>query len=175
MSLYVCSLLMDGTLAVPVAGDDYYLVRFPYGAAESWDPHNMHTSVQPRSVTSVYPDQRSGLIWPTCSGWATLTAIVFWEPGTSSEYRARFVRDPLNLTTGYDSTATTDEAPTPGGQYKHYSHQMFVHPNTPVGFMVKHAASSPLDITLAEFKMAIDPDVAVMPDQPPLLPGKLFP
>jgi hypothetical protein len=160
---------------VPVLGTDYYLIRFPYGAAESFDPHNMHPANQPTGATSSYPDARSGLIWPAVSGWGWLTAMVFWEAGNASEYRARFVRDPLNLTTGYNSTATVDDDPTPGGQYKHYEHEMFVHPSTPIGLMVKHSASSPLEVTFAELKLAIEDDVAECPPPPSLLPGKTLP
>lgn len=161
--LYVCSLKVDRVQTAP-AGDSYYLVRFPYGAdQESFDPHNMHPAAQPDGKTSAWPDTRSGLIWPSVSGWASLTAMVFWEAGSGSEYRARFVRDPLGLTTGLDSTATTDDAATPGGQYRHYCHEIFVHPGTPLGLMVRHPAPGGLDITLAEFKVAIQDDVAAAP------------
>lgn len=160
MALYVCSLKVDKPQTVP-AGPDYYLIRFPYdNVSESYDPHGMHASEQPDGGRSTYPDPRSGLIWPCVSGWGWLTGMVFWEAGSSNEYRARFVRDPLGLATGLDSTATTDEAPTPGGQYRHYCHEIFVHPGTPIGLMVRHAASGGLDVTLAEFKLAIQTDVA---------------
>lgn len=175
VTLNVCSLKAKDPQVVPVTGGDYYLVRFPYGAAESFDPHNMHPASQPVGGASTYPDARSGLIWPVTAGWGSLTAMVFWEAGSATEYRAQFVRDPLNLTTGADSTATVDDDPTPGGQYRHYAHEMFVFPNTPIGLMIKHSGSSPLNITLAEFKLAIQDDVAAMPSPPPLLPGKSFP
>lgn len=152
------------------------MVRFPYGGAdESWDPHNMHPAAQPDGAKSSFPDQRSGLIWPSCSGWGTLTAMVFWAAGDATEYRAQFVRDPLSLTTGANSTATTDDVPTPGGQYRHYTHEMFVHANTPVAFVVRHSSPRPMTITLAEFKLAIEDNVDPMPGPPPLLPGKAFP
>ncbi|MEW9530674.1 hypothetical protein [Microbispora sp. NPDC049125] len=176
MTLHICSLKVETAQAVPVLASDYYLLRFPYTVSdESWDPHNMHRPTQPGGAVSTFPDARSGLIWPTVSGWGCLTAMVYWDAGSSSEYRARFVRDPLSLTTGYDSTATTDDAPTPGGQYRHYSHAMFVHPNTPIGLMVRHAASTPLAVTLAELKLAIEDNVTAVPPPPPLLPGKTFP
>lgn len=160
MSLYVCSLKADSRQLIP-AGDSYHIIRFPYAASEeSYDPHGMHATSQPDNVTSAYPDARSGLIWPAVDGWGWLTAMVFWESGSASEYRARFVRDPLNLTTGFNSTATTDEAPTPGGQYRHYCHEMFVHPGTPIALMVRHSSSRALSVTLAELKLAIETDVA---------------
>lgn len=174
MTLRICSLKVDSPQTVPVTGTDYYLVRFPYGGGESWDPHNMHPANQPIGGTSAFPDARSGLIWPSVSGWGWLTAMVYWEAGNATEYRARFVRDPLNLTTGYDSTATVDHDPTPGGQYRHYQHEMFVHPVTPIGLMVKHSGPAPLDITLAEFKLAVEDNVSNMPLPPSLLPGKTF-
>jgi hypothetical protein len=123
----------------------------------------MHAPAQPDGGQSSYPDERSGLIWPAVSGWGWLTAMIFWEPGNASEYRCRFVRDPLDLAGGYDSTATTDDDPTPGGQYRHYCHEMFVHPGTPIGLMVRHSASASLNVTLAEFKLAIESDVAPAP------------
>lgn len=175
MTLHVCSLKVEDPQPIPVSGSDYYLLRFPYGTAESFDPHDMHPSTQPTGTASAYPDARSGLIWPAVSGWGSLTAMVCWDAGNATEYRARFVRDPLDLTTGFDSTATVDEAPTPGGQFKHYAHEMFVYPNTPIGLMVRHSASSPIKVTLAEFKLAIEDNVAAMPPPPPLLPGKTFP
>lgn len=174
MTLHICSLKVEDPQTVPVLSSDYYLIRFPYGSAESWDPENMHPAAQPTGTTSSYPDPRSGLIWPSVSGWGWLTAMVFWDTGSASEYRARFVRDPLNLTTGFDSTATVDDSPTPGGQYRHYQHEIFVHPNTPIALMVRHSASSPVKVTLAEFKLAIEDNVANMPFPPPLLPGKTF-
>ncbi len=160
MTLHVCSLKVDRPQLVP-AGPNYWLVRFPYDASsESYDPEGMHAVLQPDGATSTYPDARSGLIWPSVAGWGWLTGMVFWEEGVSNEYRARFVRDPLGLTTGFDSTATTDEAATPGGQFRHYCHEMFVQPGTPIGLMVRHAASSGLEVILAEFKVAIETDLA---------------
>src|ERR1044072_8858907 len=135
----------------------------------------MHPAAQPVGGASTYPDARSGLIWPITAGWGSLTAMVFWAAGSSTEYRAQFVRDPLNLTTGADSTATVDDSPTPGGQYRHYAHEIFVFPHTPLRLMVKHSGSSPRNITLAELKLAIQDDVAAMPPPPPLLPGRSFP
>ncbi|MHC5257121.1 hypothetical protein ACYSUO_04500 [Streptomyces sp. UC4497] len=143
--------------------DGYHLVRFPYqDAEESYDPWTMHDPAG-GGGSSRYPDARSGLIWPSHDGWGTLSALVFWDADTrASEYRARFVRDPLRLSTGYDSTATTDISPTGGGQYRSYTWQMFVHPGTPVGFKVSaRSGDTPLKvpITLAEFKLAIQTDV----------------
>jgi len=163
MSLYICSLKVEKSQTIPV-GPDYHLIRFPYDATgESSDPHGMHSPLQPDGVTSTYPDARSGLIWPALSGWGSLTAMVFWEAGNATEYRARFVRDPLSLAGVPDPTATTDDAPTPGGQFKHYCHQIFVSAGTPLGLMVRHSASGPLDVTLAEFKLAIETNIAAAP------------
>ncbi|WP_304452918.1 hypothetical protein [Nocardiopsis sp. YSL2] len=161
MALYVCSLIRSTDQLIPP--NQYTIVRFPFGAAESYDAWDMHQVAQPDgySITSWDTDGRSGLIWPHVTGWGWLTAMVFWEGGSYSETRDRFVRDPLNLSTGYDSTATEDEQPTPGGQYKSKHHEMFVHPGTPVAFLVKHNDSVSRRITHAQFKLAIEADVAV--------------
>ncbi|MYW67724.1 hypothetical protein GTY65_27160 [Streptomyces sp. SID8379] len=153
----------SGAQKITYDGDGYHLVRFPYEKGEeSYDPWNMHDPAG-GGGTSKYPDARSGLIWPSHDGWATLSALVFWAADErATEYRARFVRDPLNLSTRYDSTATTDISATGGGQYRSYTWQMFVHPGTPVGLKVSaRRGDTPLavPITLAEFKLAIQTDV----------------
>ncbi|MFI6878068.1 hypothetical protein ACIBL6_31965 [Streptomyces sp. NPDC050400] len=153
----------SGAQTLRYDSDGYHLVRFPYAAAEeSYDPWKMHDPAG-GGGTSTYPDARSGLIWPSHDGWGTLSALVFWKADSrATEYRARFVRDPLNLSTGYDSTATTDISATGGGQYRSYTWQMFVHPGTPVGLKIS-ARSGDKGITvplvLAEFKLAIETDV----------------
>lgn len=169
MSVAVCSLKWEsarsGRQKITYDSDGYHLVRFPYTTGEeSYDPWGMHDPAQGGTAPSKFPDARSGLIWPSHDGWGTLTALVFWEPDSRpTEYRSRFVRDPLAMSTGYDSTATTDAVPTRGGQYRSYSWQMFVHPGTPVGLKV--SARGPGDVKiaaplmLAEFKLAIQTDV----------------
>ncbi|WP_306319320.1 MULTISPECIES: hypothetical protein [unclassified Streptomyces] len=152
-----------GPQSVVYDNDGYHLVRFPYEAGEeSYDPWTMHDPAG-GGGSSTYPDARSGLIWPSHDGWATLSALVFWAADTRpTEYRARFVRDPLGLAGGYDSTATTDISPTGGGQFRSYTWQMFVHPGTPVGLKVSaRSGDTPVKvpITLAEFKLAIHTDV----------------
>jgi hypothetical protein len=149
---YVCSLKADAQ-TIPRTGDDYYVVRFPYGT-ESYDAHGMHQPAQPDGAVSAYPDSRSGLIWPKHDAWAQVYALLYWDPGDYTELRDRFVRDPLNLTTGYDSTCTEDRALSPGGQYIAKSWGMFVHAETPLALMVKHNASGPVRLALAEFKLA---------------------
>ncbi|MFD0418190.1 hypothetical protein [Streptomyces sp. NPDC127108] len=170
MSVVICSLKWEaarsGRQKITYDSDGYHLVRFPYDAGEEqYDPWRMHDPAHGFTTPSRFPDARSGLIWPSHDGWGTLSAMVFWEPDNRpTEYRARFVRDPLNLSTGYDSTATTDTVPTRGGQYRSYTWQMFVHPGTPVG--LKISARGPGDVKLAaplmlaEFKLAIHTDVA---------------
>ncbi|MGI5288016.1 hypothetical protein ACQEVF_32390 [Nonomuraea polychroma] len=152
MGDYVCSLKADAQ-TIPVTGSDYYLVRFPYGT-ESYDPHAMHNPAQPDGVVSAYPDPRSGLIWPAHDAWADLYALLYWEAEEYTELRDRFVRDPLSLTTGYDSTCTEDRAITPGGQYIAKSWAIWVHPETPIGLMVKHNAPTSVKLTFSEFKLA---------------------
>lgn len=156
----VVSLIVDEPQTIPA--DGYHLLRFPFGSAESKDPWEMHQVVQPdgHTVTDWQADDRSGLIWPSSAGWGSFTGMIFWEPGDYTEVRSRFVRDPLNLPggVGYNSTATEDMARTPGGQYRHRCHEMNVEPGVPVGLLVRHNASGPVDVTFAEFKLAIHPE-----------------
>lgn len=171
MSLAICSLKWEaartGAQRITYDSDGYHLVRFPYlTGEEQYDRWNMHDPAKD-GVTSAFPDVRSGLIWPSHDGWGVLSALVFWEPDAAGlEYRARFVRDPLNLTPArYDSTATTDYAPTRGGQYRTYMWQMFVHPGTPVGLKVSVRGAGDAKISTplmcVEFKLAIHTDVKV--------------
>ena len=46
MAVRVCSLILTETQNVP-AGDQYHVVRFPFGAAESSDEHHMHEKQEP--------------------------------------------------------------------------------------------------------------------------------
>jgi hypothetical protein len=152
----VCSLIVDEPQAIPNDGA-YHVLRFPFGSDESYDTAEMHQMAQPDgyTVTDWSTDDRSGLIWPAVDGWGSLTGVIYWDSGDYTETRDRFVRDPFSLSTGYDSTATEDWPPTGGGQYRHKSHEMFVHPGTPVALLVRHNASAPVNITFAEFKLAI--------------------
>ncbi|NJQ02684.1 hypothetical protein [Streptomyces zingiberis] len=154
MPVHVCSLIVNARQSVPADGN-YHLVRFPYGDRESYDAHGMHNARQPDGKTSAYPDTRSGLIWPAVSGWGSLTAMIHWEAGDYTEVRDQFVRDPLGLAGGADSTATEDHARTPGGQYRAKHHEMFVHPGTPVALRVRHNGSRAASLVHAQFKLAI--------------------
>ncbi|MFD4989584.1 hypothetical protein [Streptomyces sp. NPDC058374] len=165
MGLAICSLKWEadrtGNQRIVYDSDGYHLVRFPYEESEeSYDPWGMH------DPGKKYPDPESGLIVPSHDGWGTLSALVFWAPDSRPvEYRARFVRDPLGASTGYDSTATTDSAPTGGNQFRSYTWQIFVRKDTPLGLKVTARAAGdvpvPAALTLAEFKLAIQPDVSV--------------
>ncbi|WWQ65862.1 hypothetical protein V2W30_22715 [Streptomyces sp. Q6] len=159
-NVYVCSLKTDTPQAI-APGGTYSIVRFPYAAgAESYDPHGMHDPVDPLGyeVRDWQRDDRSGLIWPTIGGWATLTSLIYWESGDYDELRDRYVRDPLSLAGGPDSTATEHRAPSPGIQCFHKTHQMFVTVGTPVALLAGHTAPKNVRITLAEFKLAITPE-----------------
>lgn len=170
MSVVICSLKWErahsGTQKLTYDSDGYHLVRFPYAKSEeSYDPWKMHDPAHGDDTASKFPDPRSGLIWPSHDGWGVLSAMVFWEADPKThEYRARFVRDPLNLTAKkYDSTGTTDSALTRGGQYRTYMWQMFVHKGTPLGLKISARGvgdtKRATPITLAEFKLAIHTDV----------------
>jgi hypothetical protein len=159
MTVYVCSLILSGKQSIPSDGG-YHIVRFSHDVGgESYDAHGMHQETQPDgyTVTDWEADDRAGLIWPAVSGWGVLTAHVHWEPGNYSELRDRFVRDPLGLSTGYDSTATDHRPPSPGMQCFTKQHQMFVHPGVPIAFLAAQNASGPRKITHAQFKLAIHP------------------
>ncbi|MGP3983841.1 hypothetical protein [Streptomyces sp. KR80] len=156
MSVHVCSLIVDEPQSVPADGR-YHIVRFPFGAAEASDAHRMHQVLQPdgHRVTNWRTDDRSGLIWPAVGGWGSLSALVYWEDGRYTEIRSRFVRDPLNLADGYDSTCTEDASPTPGGQHRAKHWEIFVRRGTPLAFLVRHNDRAPRKIVHAQFKLAI--------------------
>lgn len=158
MTARICSLIVKEPQTIP-ADSSYHVVRFPFGTSESYDQHGMHQMAQPdgHPITDWRTDDRSGLIWPTVHGWGVLTGIVYWEDGDYTELRDRFERDPLNLTTGPDSTATDHRARTPGIQAFTKQHQMFVHPGTPIAFKVAHNSHASERIYFAEFKLAIHP------------------
>lgn len=155
MSVSVCSL--KTTESQLVRPGVYTVVRFPFGAAEPHDVHAMHQAVQPDGarITTWEDDDRAGLIWPAVHGWGSLTAMLQWEAGDYTETRDQFVRDPLGPAP--DSTATEDRPPTPGGQFLHKCHEMFVEPGTPLALLVRHNDSRARRLTLAEFKLAIHP------------------
>ena len=157
MTVRVCSLLLSTPQLIPPGG--YHLVRFPFGAAESYDAHGMHQVAKPdgHTVGDWRTDDRAGLIWPSADGWGALTAMIQWEAGGYTELRDRFVRDPLGLSTGADSTATDHRPPSPGMQCFTKHHEIFVHPGTPVGLMVSHNARASARLVFAEFKLAIHP------------------
>ena len=157
MTVYVCSLIVNEPQSIPADGG-YHIIRFPVDpTVESYDAHGMHEALQPDGyqITNWATDDRSGLIWPSSEGWGVLTANIHWKPGAYTELRDRFVRDPLGLSTGYDSTATDHRAPSPGMQCFTKQHQMFVHPGTPIALLVGHSDSVSREIVHAQFKLAI--------------------
>ncbi|HEY9370448.1 hypothetical protein [Streptomyces sp.] len=156
MTVRVCSLKTDTPQVIPADGK-YHVVRFPF--VESYDAHHMHDPAQPdgRQVKGWQRDDRAGLIWPAADGWGSLSAMIYWEDGGYTELRDRFVRDPLGLSTGADSTATEHRPRSPGQQFFHKSHELFVHPGTPIALLVAHNDSRARRITLAELKLAIHP------------------
>lgn len=167
MPLAVVSLIWDaekssGSQRVTYDDDGYYLVRFPYGEEESYDPWNMHAASRGAAESASFPDPSSGLIHPSHDGWGIASAMVHWQKdGDPHEYRARFVRDPLG--DSYDSTATTDAAETGGGQYKSYVWQFFVYKDVPLGLKVSARGNDDTKIATplmhAQFKLAIHTDV----------------
>ncbi|WP_314411355.1 hypothetical protein [Streptomyces sp. DSM 40484] len=154
----LCSLKSEVAQSIPGDGE-YHLLRFPT-IGEPYDRWGMHEATQPDgyTVANWKTDDRSGLIWPNYRGYGQLYGLVYWEAGDYDEVRSRFVRDPLGITAGgYDSTATEDDAATPGGQFRAKHWGMVVDPATPLGLLVRHDAGSPVKVTLCEFKLAIHP------------------
>lgn len=153
----VCSLKVDVPQLIE-PGTTYKVVRFPFGAGESTDRFEMHQTVQPDGyvVTDYATDDRSGLIWPSRSGWGHLYAMIQWEATGATEYRDQFVRDPLGLTPNpNDTTATEHRAPTPGADYYVKNHGIFVSPDVPIALRVTHNDTQARLLTLAEFKLVI--------------------
>lgn len=141
-------------------GSAYRIVRFPYGAEESMDPHGMHQAEQPdgRTVTDWASDDRSGLIWPAARGWGHLYAMLQWAESTdATEYRDQFARDPLEPAGRVDTTATEHRATTVGGEYFVKVWGIVCDPAVPLAVRVAHNASAPISLTFAEFKLVIHP------------------
>ncbi|WP_371528368.1 hypothetical protein OG302_22260 [Streptomyces sp. NBC_01283] len=156
MTVQICSLKTETPQAITPGS--YQVVRFPY-ADESIDVHGMHNQVDPLNYETRdwQRSDRSGLIWPSMDGWGCLTSLIYWEAGDYDELRDRYVRDPLDLSTGADSTATEHRPPSPGQQFFHKSHEMFVRVGTPIALLVAQDAPRTTRLTLAEFKLAIHP------------------
>ena len=154
----VCSLISNTPQTIQ-PGATYQVVRFPYDG-ESFDPVGMHEAEQPDGYTVVdwATDDRSGLIWPTMRGWGTLyAALQFADESDATEYRSQFVRDPLNVSTGEDTTGTEHRAQTVGGEFWTRTWGLVVNSATPLAVRVTHNASAPQLLTLAEFKLVIHP------------------
>lgn len=162
MTLYICSLKRDTNQVIEA--DTYELLRFPFGSRESYDAHTMHQMAQPDGyqITDWDEDPRSGLIWPAQAGWATITGMVYWSDGSASKHIDRVVRDPLGFTTEFaeDTTATEYRHPFDGSSPYHKTHEMFVEPGVPIGIQARHNGPGPNKVYLAEFKLAIETDVA---------------
>lgn len=153
----VCSLKVDIDQPIPSDGQ-YHTVRFPFGAAESYDRWEMHQVQQPDGyvVGDWATDDRSGLIWPTRNGWGHLYAMIQWESGDYTELRDQYVRDPLGFTGDPANTTATDHRPpSPGMQCFTKSHGIFVNPQTPLALRVAQNAGQPVNLVLAEFKLVI--------------------
>lgn len=163
MTLYICSLKRATNQPIP-PGSGYELLRFPFGGAESLDKHGMHQMAQPDGyqIGSWDLDERSGLIWPAVPGWATVTGMIYWSDGSASKHTDRLVRDPLGFTTEYamDTTATEYRHAFESNSPYHKTHQLQVEPGVPLGIQVRHNASVSQTVYLAEFKLAIETDVA---------------
>ncbi len=159
MAKMFCSLIRNMDQVIDPGG--YVIVKFPFGSYESWDVQGMHNVKQPdgHTITSWDSDERSGLIWPKVRGLALVYATMHWESGNYTECRHQFIRDPLNLSTGPDTTGTEHRTPGPGMQCFSTMWQGIVNPQTPMAYRVAHNASSPRKLVHAQFKMSIDTDL----------------
>lgn len=151
----VCSLKTKSGVKQSIPpGPDYTIVRFPFDGQESSDSHDLHPVLQPDTAESItYTSPRAGLIWPAHTAWADLYGMLYWDAGNYTELRDRFVRDPLNLSSGYDSTCTEDHNVTPGGSYIAKAWGLRAYVGTPLALMVKHNSSGPVNLAFAEFKV----------------------
>lgn len=162
-----CSLKV--AIAQPVPPDTWTIVRFPFDATgESTDPLNMHSATRPAPggpVSDWSTDDRSGLIWPSRTGLGFMFGMPQWAAAgvqasvaDGTEYRHQFVRNPLGYAGGgttADTTGTNHLAATPGGQYFTTGWPILVDPAVPLALRVYHNASNTVNLTLAEFKLAI--------------------
>lgn len=163
----LCSLKVAISQLIPP--DVWTIVRFPFDATgESTDPLNMHSATRPAPggpVADWSTDDRSGLIWPSRTGWGELKGIMQWAaagvqtaPNDATEYRDQFVRNPLGYAgagPAVDTTATDHRPPSPGGQFFTKAWGINVDPAVPLALRVQHNASAALNLTLAEFKLSI--------------------
>jgi hypothetical protein len=157
MAQHVCSLKFDaerdgGPLTVP-AGQDYHLVPFPYGSAESYDADNMHSKTRGGADHPFPSDRASALIWPAHEAWGRLYAMIQWEAASgdeATELRDQFARDPLGE---IDTTCTEHRPASPGMQCFAKAWAIFVSPAVPLGLRVAHNAPGSLHMVLAEFKL----------------------
>lgn len=156
MAKQYCSLIRKTYQIIPPGV--YTLVRFPFGSAESFDNKGMHNVAQPDGyqITSWDTDPRSGLIWPNKRGLGTIHATMQWESGNYTEVRHQLVRDPLDLSTGEDTTGTEHLTPGPGMQCFNYCWEIITNPWTPLGYRVAHNASTSKKLTLSQFKLSIE-------------------
>ncbi len=154
----VCSLTAPAPQMIPPGGG-YTLVRFPFDTAESYDPVDMHPIAQPDGVIAAYSDPRAALIWPAHNAWGRLDAMLQRDAGDYTEVRDQFVRDPLGLVSGPNTTCTEDRPLTPGGQYLAKSWPLFAHPGTPLAVAVRHNGSRAARLVFAELKLSyrLDP------------------
>lgn len=160
MAVYYCSLGCTPDQVIPP--NVYTLVRFPYDSVEEFgDIHGMHEPTHPDeySVTDWSTDDRSALVWPAVRGLGILHVTTHWESGNYNEIRDQFIRDPLNLNKGPDTTGTQHYAPSPGMQFFTKSWQLVVEPETPIGYMVYHNATTARKLVYVNLKLSIHTDL----------------
>lgn len=161
--LYVCSLITNEVQSIPV-GSGWTIVRFPF-LGESHDDWSMHQAQRvgdPQyTIADWRTDDRSGLIWPAAAGWGSITVNVHFEAGGYSKLRDQVIRDPLGYTSNpADTTGTDYRAVVQGTNLFTKHHEIFVDPGVPLAIRVGHNDAAARRITHAQFKLAINTDVA---------------
>lgn len=155
MTVYVCSLSASPDQLIQP--QTMTLLRFPFEENQI-DKWSMHQPSQPDGLTATSSSSRAGLIWPSSTGWGSLTAEFTWEAGDYTEIRDQFVRDPLSFTDDpNNATALEHRALSPGLQLFAKQHEIAVYPGTSLGVMVWHNDKVSRKVTYAQFKLSIHP------------------
>lgn len=151
--VHVVSLQFLEDQAVPP--NEWWTVRFPFDATESYDLWEMHDPEHPLLETPIMnwaTDPRSGLVYPSKRGWGVLEAEYAWRDGTYTELRHQFVRDPFGAA---DATGMRHLPRSEGVQYFGAHWGIFVKPETPIVLQVWHNQAGDLDLADAQLKLTI--------------------
>lgn len=161
MPPYVCALYRSEDQTIPP--NTLTLVRFPFDV-EAHDDLGMHDHDNQGDGGYCAPPptgnnwKRAGMIWPSHDGWGVLTAMVQLENDSTYSYvHTRFVRDPENFTTGFNSTGhlTIPRANDSPKQFITNTWQIETKIGTPLALLVEHDGSMDATLSFAQLKLAI--------------------